>query len=114
MGTTTFFSKLASYDPLAHAMHLPGASKYEAAQASNAAGQSGGGPYAGVAPTLAAANAGYQPGGVGANQDWKPFQMPNIGSSWQNFAAKQGSTMPSPWGPQDNNGVKTQNMGGGF
>src|SRR5579859_5779110 len=107
MGTGTFFSKLASYDPLAHALHLPGASKYEQLQASQANGNSSTGPYQGVTPTLAGANAGYAAGGPGANQGYVPWTMPKIGSAWLNFAASQGSKMPSPWGPQDNSGVKT-------
>jgi hypothetical protein len=114
MGTGTFFSKMASFDPLAHALHLPGANKYEQLQASQAAGNSSRGPYQGVAPTLAGANAGYAAGGPGSNPNYTPWTMPTIGNGWQRFAASQGSKMASPWGPQDNSGVKTQNMGGGF
>jgi hypothetical protein len=88
MGSNNFFSKLASYDPLAHALHLPGANNYENQQTRNAINTSteNPGPYTGVAPTLAASQAGYVPGGPGANQ-WKPFVMPNVGSGWQHFAS---------------------------
>jgi hypothetical protein len=86
MGSNNFFSKLASYDPLAHALHLPGANKYMQSQATAAAGTSGGGPYAGVAPTLAASAGGYAPGGPGSNPDWKPFVMPTVGTGWQRFS----------------------------
>lgn len=88
MGSNNFFSKLASYDPLAQALHLPGANGYMKSQASSAAGQSSNnaGPYAGVTPTLSAAAAGYQPGGAGSNAGWQPFQMPTVGSGWQRFA----------------------------
>lgn len=55
-------------------------------QASQAAGQSGGGPYQGVTPTLAAANTGYAANGPGAIAGWKPWVMPQIGSGWQRFA----------------------------
>jgi hypothetical protein len=67
VGSNNFFSKLASYDPLAQAFNLPGSGKYAQQQQQNAAGASSAGPYAGVAPTLAAANAGYAPGGPGSN-----------------------------------------------
>ena len=68
MGTGTFFSKLAGYDPLAQALHLPGSNKYAQQQASQAATQSpyAQGPYTGVTPTLAGANAGYAANGPGA------------------------------------------------
>lgn len=98
MGSNNFFSKMASYDPLAHALHLPGANKYAQAQTSAAAGQSGGGPFAGVTPTLAQANAGYAPGTPGANQDWKPFVQPKFGNSFQNFASGAGATGFNPSG----------------
>ena len=86
MGSNNFFAKFASYDPLAHALHLPGANKYMQSQATRAAGTSGGGPYQGVAPTLAASQAGYAPGGPGANPDWKPFVMPQVGNWAQRFS----------------------------
>lgn len=86
MGSNNFFSKLASYDPLAHALHLPGANKYMQSQATAAAGQSGGGPYTGAAPTLAAATAGYVPGGPGSDPGYKPFVMPTVGTGWQRFS----------------------------
>jgi hypothetical protein len=95
----SFFQKMASYDPLAHALHLPGANKYEQQQASAANGRSGGGPYAGVTPTLAGANAGYAPNGPGANAGWQPFKMPTIGNGWQRFSASQGNVAPNPWNP---------------
>jgi hypothetical protein len=56
MGVTNWFSQLASHDPLANKLNLPGAHGY-----ANWQHPSGGtsGPYAGVAPSLAGANAGY-------------------------------------------------------
>lgn len=95
MGSNNFFSKLASYDPLVHALHLPGANNYMNAQARDAAGRSGGGPFAGVTPTLAQANTGYAPGTAGANPNWKPFVQPQIGTGWQRFA---GSMQNDPLG----------------
>jgi len=71
MGTGTFFSKMASYDPLAQALDLPGAHKWQQQQAENANSTNQAGPYAGVTPTLAAANAGYAPGGPGAQAGWQ-------------------------------------------
>lgn len=74
MGSTNFFSKLASVDPIAQALNLPGAHKYAQAQAQDV--QSNAGPYAGQTPTLAAANAGYAPGSTaqGAQAGWTPIQ----------------------------------------
>lgn len=95
----SFFNKLASYDPLAHALHLPGANNYQNQQNKQAAGQSGGGPFQGVTPTLAGANAGYAPGAAGANPDYKPFVMPQFGNGWQRFSASQGNVAPNPWNP---------------
>jgi hypothetical protein len=72
MGSTNFFSKLASIDPLAQALNLPGAHKYAQNQAGDV--QSNAGPYAGTTPTLADANAGYAPGSKGAQPGWTPNQ----------------------------------------
>jgi hypothetical protein len=72
MGSSNFFSKIASVDPLAQALDLPGAHKYAQAQAQNM--QSNAGPYAGTTPTLADANAGYAPGTKDAAQGWTPNQ----------------------------------------
>lgn len=99
MGSNSFFSKVASFDPLAHALHLPGANKYAQASASAAAGASGGGPFNGVTPTLAQANAGYAPGSAGSNPNWKPFVQPRFGNGWQRFAQSQGNVAPNPWNP---------------
>jgi len=71
MGGNNFFSKIASIDPIAQALNLPGAHSYANAQA-NAHLPGSNGPYTGVTPTLAGANAGYAPGGPGAN----PWQQP--------------------------------------
>jgi hypothetical protein len=64
-----FFAKLAQHDPLAQALHLPGYNAAAGAQATRAAGNSpfAAGPYTGVAPSLAGANAGYAAGGPGSN-----------------------------------------------
>lgn len=91
MGTGTFFSKMASFDPLAHALNLPGANKYEQLQASNAAGNSSRGPYQGITPTLAGANAGYAAGGPGSNPNYTAWKMPQIGNGFQRFAAGAGA-----------------------
>jgi len=113
MGSNTFFSKLASFDPLAQALHLPGAGKYMQSQTSAAAGKSAdnAGPYAGVAPTLQASQAGYQPGGVGSNAGWKPFQMPTVGNGWQHFAGSQGNISPGIVGPLVDKGAPGTNIG---
>jgi hypothetical protein len=80
MGSDNFFSKIASMDPLAQALNLPGAHKYAQAVAQRNAGATdvNGGAYTGITPTLAAANAGYQPGGPGASPGW---QQINLGSN---------------------------------
>ena len=99
MGSGTFFSKLASVDPLAQALHLPGATKYRQQAARNDAGTSGGGPYAGVTPTLAGANAGYLPGGPGANEHWQQWAPHAPGGALgfaQHFASAVGGTTPNP------------------
>jgi hypothetical protein len=81
MGSDNFFSKIASIDPLAQALNLPGAHKYAQSQAQARAGQTdaNGGAYTGVAPTLAGANAGYAPGGPGATVGFAPTQ-PSAGA----------------------------------
>ena len=103
MGTGTFFSKMASYDPLANALHLPGANKYAAQQASQDAGRSAYGPYTGVTPTLAGANAGYAPGGPGANAGYTPWTPTGL-SGLQKFAATSGQVTPNPYGWQSAGG----------
>jgi len=81
MGNSNFFAKLASIDPLAQALNLPGAHKYAQAQAQTAAGQTdtNGGAYTGVDATLAGANAGYKPGGPGSTPGFTPTQPTGVG-----------------------------------
>lgn len=79
MGAGTFFSKVASDDPLAQGLDLPGAHKYQQ-QSVNAENQNPNavtGPYAGMTPSLAGANAGYAPGGPGANANYQAFGAAN-------------------------------------
>jgi len=85
----SFFTKLASVDPIAQALDLPGAHKQAQAQAQDAAGQTdtNGGAYTGINPTLAGANAGYAPGGPGATVGFAPTQ-PTPGNSLMNFFQK--------------------------
>jgi hypothetical protein len=73
MSSTGFFGKLASVDPIAQALNLPGSHDYVNAQI-NAHMPSTAGPYSGQAPTLAGANAGYAPGGPGADPMWRQAQ----------------------------------------
>lgn len=56
-------------------LDLPGSNKFAQQQASGIAGSSAAnsGPYGGIAPTLAGANAGYAAGGPGANPTWRPW-----------------------------------------
>lgn len=99
MGTGTFFSKVASIDPLAHALHLPGANKYAQQQAQDANSTGAVGPYAGVTPTLAGSNAGYAPGGPGSNPEYVPFSAKRPGGAFgfaQRFSSAVGDTTPSP------------------
>jgi hypothetical protein len=99
MGSDNFFSKVASIDPLAQALDLPGAHKYAQSQAQDAAGQTdtNGGAYTGVNATLAGANAGYAPGGPGATPGFAPTQ-PTAGNSLfgklQGAANLVGNSMP--------------------
>ena len=78
MGSSNFFSKFASIDPIAQSLHLPGSQKYREQEMQDANSTGSVGPYAGVTPTLAGANGGYAPGGPGANASYTPFhaQMP--------------------------------------
>jgi hypothetical protein len=87
VGSSNFFSKIASMDPIAQALNLPGAHKYAQQQAQDEAGRAGAsaGPYRGVTPTLAAANAGYTAGGPGATEGWQQY-VPHDPS---NFFQKQ-------------------------
>lgn len=85
-------------DPLAQALHLPGAGGYVHQQQQNEAGKSAYGPYTGVTPTLAAANAGYAPGGPGANPGYKPWQNMTPGGfvgSMQKIAGNSGNMSPN-------------------
>lgn len=73
MGSNSFFSKLYTYDPLQHlgvskyldpaADKILGGGKY-----STSSGPGTPGPYAGVTPTLADANAGYVRAAAGTQQ----------------------------------------------
>lgn len=121
MGSSSFFSKLASVDPLAQALHLPGATKAVQAQQKANAGTSAanGGPYTGVTPTLAAAAGGYQPGGPGANAGWRPWAPSAPGGIMggaQRFSAGVGQTTPNPaggsWMPSAPNQVISTMTGG--
>jgi hypothetical protein len=98
VGSSNFFSKVASMDPLAQALDLPGAHKYAQQQAQDEAGKAGasGGPYTGVAPTLAAANAGYAPGGPGATQGWAQYVAHNPSNFFQRAANLSGNLTPQP------------------
>lgn len=101
MGSDNFFSKIASIDPLAQALNLPGAHKYAQSQAQDV--QTNAGPYAGQTPTLAAANAGYAPGSTaqGAQVGWTPNQATTPGNSLfgklQGAANVSGNLTPQPW-----------------
>lgn len=104
MGAGTFFSKIASYDPLAQALHLPGSQSYvnyKQAQADENQPGAHSGPYSGVSPTLGAAQAGYAPDGAGSNSQWKPYTAaPNVANFFQKAASNAGYATPptSPWG----------------
>ena len=102
MGSTSFFSKIASVDPIAQALDLPGAHKQAQAQAQRNAGQTdtNGGAYTGIGATLAGANAGYAPGGPGAPAGWAPTQpVSNSGifNTLQKGANLFGNLTPQPW-----------------
>src|SRR5712664_1529746 len=93
MGGNNFFSKIASIDPIAQALNLPGAHSYANAQA-NAHLPSSSGPYSGVAASLAGANAGYAPGGPGANV-WTqptPWHQGGLFGALQGAASDVGGT----------------------
>lgn len=99
MGSSNFFAKFASIDPLAQALHLPGSDKYRQQQAQNANSTGAVGPYAGITPTLAGANSGYAPGGPGSNPDWRPFVAQRPGGLFgaaQRFSSAVGGTTPNP------------------
>lgn len=99
MGSSSFFSKFASIDPLAQALHLPGSDKYRQQQANDANSKGAVGPYAGVTPTLAGANSGYAPGGPGSDPNWKPFTPQAPGGLFgfaQRFSSAVGDTTPNP------------------
>jgi hypothetical protein len=101
VGTGTFFSKIASVDPLAQALHLPGATKYaQLEQSQNAGGSAAnGGPNTGVAPSLAGASSGYTTASPGANTQWTPWTPTRPGGLFggaQRFSAAVGQTTPDP------------------
>lgn len=101
MGNSNIFAKAASIDPIAQALHLPGATKYAQQEAQNANSTGAVGPYAGVTPTLAGANAGYAPGGPGSNPGYVPFKAQAPGGAFgflQRAATAAGSTTPNPAG----------------
>lgn len=108
MGSSNFFSKFASIDPLAQVLHLPGAHKYAQQQAQDRAGQTdtNGGAYTGVDATLAGANAGYLPGGPGATPGFAPTQPSGGGGLFglmQKGSNLAGNSMPHI----DANGIPT-------
>jgi hypothetical protein len=108
MGSENFFAKFASIDPLAQALHLPGAHKYAQQQARDRAGQTdtNGGAYTGVDATLAGANAGYRPGGPGATPGFVPTQPSGGGGLFG--ALQKGSNMMGNSMPHiDANGIPT-------
>jgi hypothetical protein len=100
MGSDNFFAKLASVDPLAQSLDLPGAHKYAQYEAEHDMPASTG-PYAGMAPSLAGANAGYAPGGPGSNPNYVTPTAPKIGGGFfgglQRFAGSV-PTVPNPGG----------------
>jgi hypothetical protein len=118
VGSTNFFSKLASIDPLAQALNLPGAHKYaqNQAQANAGATDTNGGAYTGVNATLAGANAGYKPGGPGATIGFAPTQ-PTPGNSLfgklQGAANLSGNVSAQPWASGSLNLGATPNVGAG-
>jgi hypothetical protein len=89
MGGHNFFSKVASIDPIAQAVHAPGyndEANYQLKQ--HMPGSNG--PYSGVTASLAGANAGYAAGGPGANADWKapvPWHQGGIMGALQGAAS---------------------------
>lgn len=98
MSSTGFFGKLASVDPLAQAFNLPGSHDYANAQI-RAHMPSTAGPYSGQAPTLAGANAGYLPGGPGADPMWRqpqPWHQGGLLGAMQGVASAMPSAYASP------------------
>ena len=92
---SNFFAKVADVDPVAQALHLPGSGAAQKGRLDRANAANSTGPYTGVAPTLAGANAGYVPGGPGANTDWKPFNLGNVGGGFfSRAAATSGAVTP--------------------
>ncbi len=115
MGGNNFFSKIASIDPIAQALRLPGHDAYAKAQA-NAHLPGSNGPYTGVTPTLAAANAGYTPGGPGANpwQQPQPWHQGGLLGALQGGASQFGNIMDvggnTPLGPTSNPSFSAPNF----
>lgn len=99
MGSNNFFSKIASMDPLAQALNLPGAHKYAQQQGRDEAAKAGAsaGPYTGVQATLAGANAGYAPGGPGATVGWHQYMPHDPSNFFQRAANVSGNVTPQPW-----------------
>jgi hypothetical protein len=116
MGGNNFFSKIASVDPIAQALHLPGYNAYAKAQA-NAHLPGSNGPYSGIAPTLAGANAGYAPGGPGSNPMWRqpqPWHQGGLLGALQGGATQFGNVMDvggnTPLLPTTNPQFKAPNL----
>lgn len=108
MSSDNFFAKIASVDPIAQALHLPGYNTDVKAQA-NAHLPASSGPYSGATPTLAGANAGYAPGGPGANAMWRqpqPWHQGGLFGALQGGASQFGNVMDvggnTPLGPTSN------------
>lgn len=89
MGTGTFFSKVAS-NPLFQSLDLPGSHKYTNSIPVQVGPNQG--PYTGVAPSLAGANAQYRAGGPGSN--------PGVGNtpSFYGPAGEGHGNAPGFWG----------------
>jgi hypothetical protein len=109
VGSNNFFSKVASIDPLAQALNLPGAHKFAQSQAQDV--QTNAGPFAGKTPTLADANAGYAPGSAGATVGWTPNQATVPGNSLFG-AAQRAANLSGNLSAQPTNGLPGSGRGG--
>jgi hypothetical protein len=94
---------LANDDPLAKTLNLPGSHTYANQQNQDIENMSmGQGGYAGVAPTLAGANAGYAAGGPGSTfgQTNAPVEnafMANAAGTANPYVTAAGKAVSSPW-----------------
>lgn len=113
MGSDNFFTKLAAYDPIAQAFHLPGSQDYINYEQNKAAGGNQTTKYTGKAATLqdaagGYANAGLTPLAQGPRSPYASGILGALNKPNSNFGG------PGYFGPANNSNTGGTLSGGGI